>query len=902
MIDLNHINVFMNNENMQDIAEVRTDNKSGLFFDPFAIKSNHSKHSESTSIIELEESGRVFCPLCLEQIPTEDLEKIDPALFNLYVFNLFEALDQHGETIKVRKIALTVLDFLLKKKPIRLESDLKFHNLLRTIYKVMDSDMFDCVEFNFIAKIFSNISGYFIDSNPLPLISVWRASEKLLNQATKRLRSSTYKKGCKESGSTPYILFGSLALIIKTYLKLLRRFAADQVSDMIFPISENDTLITHNRNYYITSQVDCLRFMTDTLIAECWPLLIVVDTLVEAEKNFMACEMFESLGECFESAIRINNQNFLETVQELDCIQFAHSVIVSHKNDGGDNGIKLITKIRSYLGKFVYHYIEKYFETDEHLRDFASNQNVVETNHRNAKEAAKNSDWCKRTVFYLMVNVVAARQQSKYFNPNRIKKVLQSIEPNNLDIRNSFVFMRVFCYLAAMIIEEKSEYEKVINFISQTWRDSDARENLMKIYCFDDTILRWVYRDSEFQKLVTVDTIKYIVEQSAKRGYFERNIYLLIDINCYKHLLQVYLSNEETASMMIEQVLLTDQPGAMAYEVHHRAIVDMLSAILPALLHDAILDLDNQFYNIGGIPKIKRLLIMNVSMLSGCKHFNVILDEQFIIDLFRLIERMYGSETNDFDELLTIFNEFITLMIETNNEASMRVIKYLNFNAMGYMFHLLNNSPRKDNFIESIARIFVAYDHIDYPLANNLVNDLFPTAMSVVNWMMSQSKDLQFLALRFTPKVLKMELNRTTTACITSGLAHMLYKSPDLVRKKADCNSIVSIIKLESFKYNPLVRHIAHKLPETLRQEILGSQEYSEEISNSPMSFGSSENSIFEEEHISVSRILTRLNEQDRLDSSLRIPDTLFVSRAVEDQHLSSFDIDDWTRRALNST
>lgn len=881
---------------MQDIASSRANSGPGLVFDPFAIGQDHTRHSESTSIIELEESGKIFCPLCLKEKSQKDLEKVDSAVFNVYVFNLFEALDQNSENSQLRKIALPLLDIILEKRPIYLDSDLRFHNILRTIHKVMKSDMFDCGEFHCIAKIFSNISGYYIDSNPLPLISVWKASENLLRQATKKLTPTS--NGSQESIPISYSYFGSLALIIKTYLKLLRRFAADQVSDLIFPIYEGDTPIKHNRSYYIASQLDCLRFMSETLLPKCWPLLSTIDRPLEPEENFMAGEMFESLRECFESSVRLKNENFILEIIRLDCIQVAHSII--SKNPCAE----LKAKIKSYLAKFVYHYVEEYFESDEHLKSYESHHDIVETNHRNAIARAQDRDKYQKTVFYLMVNAVASRQKSNYLIPQRVNRVLKLVKPDWLDIRNSVVFMRTYCYLAAKMAIKRSKYENVDNFIAQTWNnpeDLDVRENLTEIYCYDDTIFLWVHGDLEFQKTVSVETIKYIVERGAKKDNIEKSINLLMGVDCYKSLLRIYLRDEEDASRMIEKILLADQPNRTESQ-DHLTVVNKLSAILPALLHDAILDLNNRTDNMGNLPNIERLLTMNIAMLTKCKHFNIILDEQFIIDLFRLMERMYSDETHSFDYLLIIYNEFITLMIKTNNESLMKVIKYLNFNALGYMVHRLTNSTKVDELIESIAGLFVAYDNLDYPLANNLVRDLSPTSMSVYSWMMSRSENLQSLALRFAPKVLSRELKRSEKTCIMLGLAHMLYRSPYLIRSRANWEFITPIMKLESFRYNPLICHIAHLFPDTVQQEIIGPSEDSEVVSQSPMSFASSEDSVFEEEQISVTRILTQLNEEERPDSSYRIPDVLFVSRAVEDQHSSSFDMDDWIRRALNST
>lgn len=880
----------------ENISNSRNSSTPRMIFDPFTIEPEHHEHSESTSIIELEESGKVFCPLCLEKKSPEDLEKIDPNLFNLYVFNLFEALDQHSENTQLRRIVLPLLDILLKKRSISLESDLEFHNLLRTLYKVMKSDQFNCNEFDYIAKIFSNISGYFIDLNPLPLVSVWKASENLLSQATKNLTSKNANS--EEPEPIPSNLFGSLALIIKTYLMLLGRFTVDQVSDLIFPIYENDTVMKHNRSYYILSQLDCLRFMDSTLISECWPFLRETDRALEPQEKFMASEVFDSLKECFKSSIRLNNEKFLARTRELDSIYIGHLLISKNQ----DLGFR--TTIRLYLREFVRHYIERYFGSDGALENLASHKEVVETNHKNAIVFSQDSTKYQRTIFYLMVNAVASKHNSKYFNPQRVKKVLKSIQPDNLDLRNSDVFMRTYCYVAAKVITKLSKYETINNFMTRTWdrlEILDDRASYTEVFCYDGTIFFWVYEEPGFQKLVTVETIKYLVEQSIKNGDVEKNINVLLGTDFYRPILQVYLRDEEPYPI-INKILQGDQSAGLKSRDHY-SVVNKLSAILPALLHDAILDSNSQTEPSVDLHKTKKLIDANVAMLKGCNHFDILLDEQFIIDIFGLIERMYRDELESSEGLLIAFNEFIALIITTNNDELMKVIKYLNFNTLGYMFHRLNNSTKPDELVESIAQLLLAYDNLDYPLANNLVNDLFPIPLSVVRWMLSRCRGLQQLAIRFMLKTLGVEMSNSTKACITTGLAYMMFRNPNLFRPKLYRVTISVISNFECFKYNPLVHHILHKLPAPLQQEVSKPSQDSVQIIPSPnMSFDPSEDDIFEEELISVSRILTQLNEEDRLDSSCRIPDALFVSKAVEDQHSSCFDIDDWSRRANSST
>lgn len=880
----------------ENTSDSRNNSPPRMIFDPFAIEPEHHEHSGSTSIIELEESGKVFCPLCLEKKSPEDLEKTNQNLFNLYIFNLFEALDQHSENSQLRRIVLPLLDILLKKRSISLKSDLEFHNLLRTIYKVMKSDQFTCNEFDYIAKIFSNISSYFIDSNPLPLVSVWKASENLLSQATKKLRPK--EDNSEEPEPMSFNLFGSLALIIKTYLMLLRRFTADQVSDLIFPIYENDTVMKHNRSYYIPSQLDCLRFMDCNLISECWPFLRETDRALESQEKFMASELFDSLKECFKSSIRLNNEKFLARIMDLDSIHIGHLLISKNQ----DLGFR--TTIRSYLREFVCHYIEKYFGSDGALENLASHKEVVEANHKNAIVFSHDSTKYQRTIFYLMANAVASKHNSKYFNPQRVKKVLKSVQPENLDLRISDVFMRTYCYVAAKVITKFSKYETINNFMTRTWdrlEILDDRVSSREVFCHDGTILFWVYEDPGFQKLVTIETIKYLVEQSIKNGDLEKNVNVLLGNDFYRPILQVYLRDEEPYPM-INEILLADRSDSPRSK-DHCSVVNKLSAILPALLHDAILDSNSQAEASIDLLKTKKLIDVNVAMIKSCNHFDIFLDEQFIIDIFRLIERMYRDEPENSEGLLIVFNEFITLIITTNNDALMRVIKYLNFNTLGYMFHHLNNYTKPNELVESIAQLLLAYDNLDYPLANDLVNDLYPIPLTVVSWMLSQCRELQQLAIRFMLKALGAEIANSTKACITTGLAHMLFKNPSLFRPKLYRGTISAISNYECFKYNPLVYHIIHKLPEPLQQDLSKSSQDSVQILSSPnMSFDSSEDDIFGEEQISVSRILTQLNEEDRLDSSCRIPDVLFVSKAVEDQHSSSFDIDDWSRRAYSST
>lgn len=876
--------------------------QNNAVFDPFNITTSHNDHSQSTSIIRLEESGRVFCPLCLERTSLTDIDKVDIDVVEQYIANLFEALDQHSEMIVLRKIVLQILVKILLKKSINLKTDSSFHNILRIIFKIMQSPNFDLSDFSFIGKIYSLASSAVSNSTPLPLASLWKATESMLDYARDYFKQNMIENS-SQLDVRLFRFIGSLSLIVNTYLRILSKFAICQVSDLIFPLSEKDDPLIHNRNHYTKTQLYCIDFLSDCLIPLCWPFISNIERVLESDGKMMISGIFEALRECFLTSIRLENDKFLKLMERLDCIFVAHILIQRYAD------IEIRSQVRSFLKEYAKYYIDMYFGSDNEFRKFTELPDIVEVNHRNAI-AFSTGPRCSHTIFYILINCIASKQESEYLNFIRVRKVIKILEqPQTIGIDRSRVFIRAYSYLAASASERVNILHSVDRFLSQVWRK--MRQNLTysefnEDFCFDQTVFTWAREHPEFIKIFSFKSINYIFNKAIKNGEVEKSYLNILTARDkrYKDILSLYFRDDETALTVLQELVKVDvenNPDA-SLGLHERILSD-LSDTIPALYHCAILEALNQTSNLSPtdrtFKKSQRLLDMLILMLRHCKHFNLVFDDQYINDLFEFAEKIYCSTNQDYDDSIIQFNQLIILLIENDNPFLMKILKNLDYTLLGYMFHRLSNYQKDDLVVESIAQLLIMYDNIDYPLQNNISNRIREMVMDISDWMFSNNKNLHILSLKISQRALYTELSSSTRACIATSLIHMLVRHPKILSDRNCCNIFSSILDIEELKYNPLLNYILDIVPESTRREF--NRRLIDSNSDRPISpvfsLSSTDSSELEREQISITSILNQLNEEDitnRSNNFHRIPNSLYVSRAVEDQHSILIETEDW--------
>lgn len=866
-------------------------------FDPFAIGPDHHKHSQSTSIIKLEECNRVFCPLCLEKNPTDGVERASEELYNQFVKNLFEALDQNSENIQVRLIVIPTLTIVLKIRPIIIKSDHEFHNILRVIYKLMMSHQFNLNEFTKIVAIYSIISERYIQANPIPYLSIWKATDHMLQYVEKQFKKFGEQAGESAFNRSPNF-FSSAARIVKTYLDIVGRFALEKVSDLIFPLYENDDPLKHNKIHYINTQIKCLDFMCDGILDRCWAA--ITDSRQPLAENLakMAEDMFVALDECIKSATRLNYKKFLDFLLGIDILAGSHHLISINRNRNSN----LRSKIESFLKSYVFFYIESDFGNDQTFRKLKQSERIVETNYRNAIAVSLTKRF-RRTIFYLLINCVAMKQKSRYFKPHMFKRVVKCIDAEAMQLRGSKVLIRVYSYLIAANVPKLSIYDNVEGFIIKVWRDMRDKHNNSEFdeeFCYDQTVLHWAFEHPDFIKMVTIGTIRYINERSVKQGSVERNLRLLMKNKHYKPIVVSYLKDDESVAYIIDEIAKTDENLTVSEEADHEALVTELSAITLALLHDSLLEFINNG-NYSCVRRTYRLINIVVIMLNKCRHFKLILDDQVVTDLFRFVELIYKEESEKFDEIIVITNEFMAAIMSSNSLYLMKILKYLDFTALGYMFHRLADYTRGDQVAESIARLLIAYDNIDYPLQYAVDKNLCRMPDSVLNWTLSENEDLRRLSLKVAAKVLTLDFAKSLKIRVTTGVLHMLITTPQMLQIHNYLEEFLSILSIDELLYNPLLDRLMDNVPASIKEAIEDKMFSDRPRSLSPaLSFDSDDSCNFEADRNTVASILARLEEDDMIQrtSNHRIPSALYVSQNIQDQNIEHIDCDIWAERA----
>lgn len=866
-------------------------------FDPFIIGPDHGTHAQSTSIIKLEECDRIFCPLCLEKNPTDGVEKASDELFNQYVANLFEALDQNSEKYQLRMIVIPTLTIMLEKRPIIIKSDHEFHNILRIIYKVMTSNQFNLNEFTKIVKICSIVSERYIEANPIPYLSIWKATEHMMEYVEKRFKGAVQST----EGSVTKIpdFFSSSTMIVKTYLEIMGRFAMKKVSDLIFPLYENDDPLKHNKVHYINTQIKCLRFMSDSILNRCWTDIVATQEPLNDQLTKMVEDLYVALNECLKAATRLDCQEFSRFLIKTDFLFGSHHLI--RKNC--DVNLKL--KIRAFLKSYVFFYIESYFGSDQNFREFKQSVGIVETNYKNAISLS-NSPHYKKTIFYLLINCVAMKQNSKYFSKSKVIKVIKILDAEFMRLRESKVLIRVYSYLIAKNVPKLCIYDNVERFIIKVWRDmkkNNKYEEFDEEFCYDESVLHWAFEHPDFIKMVTINTIRYINERSVEKDTVERNLMMLMKNKHYKPIVVSYLRDDESAASIINEIVNYDnkssKDNANTNEDEHEALIIHLSANILALFHDSLLRF-NDNGNYTNSMRVYRLINTIVIMLTKCNHFNLALDNQFMTDLFKFVEIIYTEQSDKYDEIIVLTNEFMTAIMLNNSPNLMKILKNLDFTALGYMYHRLADYTNGDQVAESIARLLTAYDNIDYPLRYNIAKNLSLMAKSVLNWTLSSNNDLHKLSLQVAKRIMQHDLSRSTKVYITTGILHMLITKPDILRNQIHLEAFLSLISMDELAYNPFLEQLMDVVSDDTKRSIEMRLSMERPRSPSPVpSFDSDESCNFEEETNTIENILAQLeNDELRPARANKIPSALYVSKNIQDQHTDQIDCEAWERRA----
>lgn len=140
--------------------------------------------------------------------------------------------------------------------------------------------------------------------------------------------------------------------------------------------------------------------------------------------------------------------------------------------------------------------MKTYFGTDQKFEQFEKSEGIVETNSRNAVAVCKDALKYKRTIFYLLMNCVAMKHKSRYFNVTRVKRVIKCTDADFMQLRESKVLIRVYSYLIASNVPKLSNYANFECFIIKVWREMQETsdfEGFNEEFCYDHTVLHWAF-------------------------------------------------------------------------------------------------------------------------------------------------------------------------------------------------------------------------------------------------------------------------------------------------------------------------------------------------------------------------------------------------------------------------
>lgn len=888
--------------------------RASIVFDPFFIGADHNAHSRATSIVKLEESGKVFCPICLNNNSSKtanEIMRIDMNMYDVYVRNFFEALDQYGDKEDLRKIVLPILQLLLRERPTRIKSDQDYHNLLKIVYKTLTNEKFRSHEFSCVVDIFAGISKNLPNSHQIPIQPLWKATEYMINYSKilivkHEIQESYYPNTDLRQDSAKY--FGSTCKILSTFLAVMRQFTVDQVSEIIFPLHENDDPKLYSRRYYQDAQNYCIDFMHTSVITELWPFFVMTTRPLERHEQAMTADFFRAVRECLLTSLKLKKMKFVDHLKQIDCLSVSRTLMLNIQLN------QFKTHIRSFLRSYVSQYVKNYIGEDEHLSALFSNKAIVETNHKNAIKCSQKDDSSK-IIFYFLLNYVAYKQKSAFFNIKFVKRVVLVVDPSKLNIEDSIILTKAYLYVASLVTTKVSDIKHIEQFVLNHWNDVLAKNNHDKfneLFCSSEQIINWVDNHAAFRNMITVKTIKHLIDNYNARGLVFTDTFrtLLLD-DQFRIFVIEFLREDQDSPTVIEQVKCIERsnenPASGDDSTKHRILASELSAILPALMHGAILAYMAEDSNDHRV-KLNRLIHMNISMLDKCSHFDLILDDQFVDDIMDLLEQYYRSsdERSGAVEIVVALNELIALMLSANSSSILSLLKRLEKSIMGYMLHHLCNMTSENSLVDSIARVLVAYDRLDYPMSDAVTQIMCASNPNPIYWSLSTNEDMNQMAIAFGRDILNSSDSRTVKACTAMGLLEMINSRPEIV-KPENFNQLLNLVDFDEIRYNPLSRRIVDKLPPEMRSDFERklSDHQTDRAPSPALSFVSAESNEKVEVHTTVVNILSQLLDDDVTvisDASSRIATQTFASQYLHDQHSSYANTDEWERLARQST
>lgn len=837
------------------------------------------------------EDDKIFCPICIESRSSDDVDAMETDYYHNFVGHLFDILDRYCETPDLRKILLSILEIFLPKRSFNIRDDYQFHKILRIVYKLMKSDLYNQNEFVFIARIMSGLS--IRSLQPIPLRSAWDAWKWMLDYGQQvsfsNLIDQNSQQGVPENLSKFHI---GQAIIVKSYLALINHIALDYLSEIMFtPQRQKESI---QSKYYESSQVRCVKFTQELLIPNCECYLLRETTHSSLELQVIS-EVFGALRECFINAVRRKDEQFLEWIRQKDVIAIVHRIF--SKNPSTDYRLNLYNFIKTY----VQHYIEKEYGELNELRNFMIDTTEMETVANQIEKLDGASKHANIYTFYLLLNWVSIKIRSRYFVASRVRRVLtrrsEDLDMVRQSIKRSRLFMRIFAFVAASALSNSTDGNEVISFLENEWQEMLREKTLSVfryIYCYEPLVFEWAHANHNFLALVNCDTISYLIERGVKRNHLVSTLTILLEYPDLRRVFHRYI--KRFATTLFEKIIPMGTNGI------DRTIMDDFSNWLPALLFETLLRYMNNTDKRARFGKRLNGLLTSINWLindAQRMHFNPYFGEDFIVDFVKFMEMTYLSATDNEMEyqLLVVSNEFMAQLIQSNNPCVLKLIQYIDFTLIGYMYHALDNYKIGDRLGAAIARVLVAYDNLDYPLEHRIERTLFPMSSSAYEWMMSTNPDLHAMSIILVDKLYPAgsdsslsnhrNLSNSAKACIVTGFMHMLCANLAMIDNQSIRPKILRILKFEDFRFHPLFNFLV-EMSSSLR-DADDFQDIFESPSSSPdLSFASADTGLFEEEQVSVTRILEQLNEDEgyRSASLVQVPRNIFLNRLIDEETL----------------
>lgn len=871
--------------------------------DPFRINEDHIYHIDTAKLINIESSGRTLCLTCLSNSTHENLETIEYDIFENHVRSIFELLQEHCDNKTIRKVALPVLEIYLKKRTLLMRSDHDFHNILKVLYKVRNHKHFNRYEFTQIARIFSSLCSGFHDTSKMPLLSVWDAADTLMDYAEQQL------------GQIPFIhdldldlmlLFEAVCMIVSSYLCLINSFRIDDYSGIILPLTRADKPDTHNRARYRESQLKCLKFIKDTLIAHCWPAItndLATKTFRIHEINLVS-EIYVVFRECFITGLRFKDNPFSADFEKLDIILVSHQCI----SKSHDQYFRLT--IRAFLKTYVAHHINEYVGTDETIKTICFSKNAkIESNFRNASYTRSTQAY-DRTLNYLLLNYLAMKKDSSYFRASRVKSVMKLVQPGLLQIDKSRTLMRVYLYLLANLapnVMNSDEFDTSKSFVLQYFMDSfhgRIDQIVNEIIASDEQLFFWGMGIEAINLCMDVGTLAYLLENHVNDHSLDRILVRIINEVSHQRLLNEYLKDCDSSIDIIERLCNQESEYPESLTNKHKTFIEYLNGILPALLHESVLLNAHQALTPMIVRNLDKLLRMITMLMNNCRHFHLMLDDNFVCDLFKVHQKLcQAPEAERLDDTIINFNEFICCIILDNNAQLLKVLDCLNYYSMGYLLYFVTRYKFRDNLAESVASLLVTYDDLDYPLVKNIFSDLHSSAESAFYWFLSDNNDLNLLAMKLAIRIMSTDSERSAKVCIATGLLHLLVKDSPIWKYKVYQTIARTFVSYDEFILNPLIGKVKDNLPEFMKslvEQSMKSRIVREDVfATFSGSDDDTDDTDASDSGETITGILTNLNQDDYgYDDPNGIPSSMMVSNSVPTRWSPSINADEWERRA----